>query len=1000
MRHPRSLLPVAATLAAACAPLPGPSRPDAAGHETLSITVSEGTTLGFDLSPDGQQIVFDLLGQLWTLPAAGGEARPLTDAVRDTAEDLDPAWSPDGRTIAFRGERNGRAGLWLVEVATGAVRQATQLAEPDGFEGSVAWRPDGKEIAFVRKADHDVLAVLDPATLAVRPLAIAGTADNDLRDPAWAPGGRLGFVTGGWQGGPVATTDGIGGAAPPLTDDSVRALAPAFAPDGTRLAFLARDASGRLQAWVQELAGSTPRTATRLTDHADLTPTRVRWTPDGTALVYSADGGLWRVPAAGGAPTRIPFTARLSIRREKRPPAPARFPEPGVRQAAHGFSDLELSPDASRIAILALGKLWVMPVGGAPRAVADVPLTARHLAWRPDGTELAWSAGPWDREDLFGTDVETGATRPLSSLPGREVLPAWSPDGRHLVFVHAAPGGRRMLRLAAADALPAADTGSARSIGLTLVPWTAPDAMAPQWSPASDGILTLAGGFGSAAPPSGRFLRLSGGARMVTKFPDSPIYFRWTDGALTWVRHDRLWRAAFDSTGLLGEPEPLGESAALFASAARDGTLLFVSGGGLTLRAPDGTERRLGWPLAFTPPMPPPLLIRNLRVIAGDGSAPAVRDVLVERGRIARIGAPGSIRAGRADVLDAAGRTAIPGLMDLHAHAYQPALLPGHLYFGVTTLRDQGSTMAMLVAGSDAFAAGVAEGPRVAVGGFQYYTDWAYDGDQERGIEPEADPAHVRRSVALAAAFGAQHVKTRTFRRWDINARIIAEAHRLGMRATGHCAYQLPLVAAGMDAQEHGGFCGPRGGTGSYDDIIQLYRAAGTGVVPTIIYGAFAARVGADSTLLARDEELAAFAPPREDLGWMVEMSAEDRREAEGWAAAARRVTARAHRAGVTVGVGTDVWQVPAAVHFELEELVGAGLTPLEAIGAATAGSARILGAEAELGTIAVGKRADLVILDADPLADIRNTRRIWRVLMDGRVVDRDAIRAAATAWR
>jgi imidazolonepropionase-like amidohydrolase len=580
------------------------------------------------------------------------------------------------------------------------------------------------------------------------------------------------------------------------------------------------------------------------------------------------------------------------------------------------------------------------------------------------------------------------------------VLPAWSPDGRHLAFVHAAPGGRTQLRVVAADALPAADTGSASSIGRLAMPWTAPDVMAPQWSPASDGLLTLAGGFGSPAPLSGRLLRLQGTARMVAKIPDSPIYFRWTAGALTWVRHDRLWRAPFDSTGLLGEPAPLGESAALFASEARDGTLLFVSAGGLTLRAPDGTERRLGWPLAFTPPVPPALLIRNLRVIAGDGSEPAVRDVLIDGGRIARIGAPGSIRPGRAEVLDAAGRTAIPGLMDLHAHADLLALLPAHLYFGVTTLRDQGSTMAMLVAGSEAFAAGVAEGPRVAVGGFQYFTDWAYDGDQWRGIEPEADSAHVRRSVALAAAFGAQHVKTRTFRRWDINARIIAEAHRLGMRATGHCAHQLPLVAAGMDAQEHAGFCGQRGEAGVYDDVFQLYRAAGIGVVPTITYGAFAARMSADPTLLERDAELAAFAPPREDLEWMAEMGAEERRRAEGWADVARRTTASAHRAGVTIGVGTDVWQVPAAVHFELEELVAVGFTPLEAIGAATAGSASVLGAEAELGTIAVGKRADLVVLDADPLADIRNTRRIWRVLMDGRVVDREAIRAAATGWR
>jgi len=108
--------------------------------------------------------------------------------------------------------------------------------------------------------------------------------------------------------------------------------------------------------------------------------------------------------------------------------------------------------------------------------------------------------------------------------------------------------------------------------------------------------------------------------------------------------------------------------------------------------------------------------------------------------------------------------------------------------------------MAPLVAFRDAIAAGVLSGPRVGYGGFQFYSDWSFDEEQGRGIEPEADPQHIKRSVDLAQAFGAQHIKTRTFRRWDINARMILEAHRRGMRATGHCAHLLPLVdAADLD---------------------------------------------------------------------------------------------------------------------------------------------------------------------------------------------------------
>jgi len=1006
--QPRACIALPLFLFAACAQHRPLTPTTSAPTEAVVVELDEGTGLAFDASRDGRWLVIDLLGQLWRVPADGGTAVPMTDAVRDGAEDREPAIAPDGRRVAFRGERGGRQGLWLLE-ADGSVRQLTQLANPDGYDGAAAWSPDGRSLAFTRLLLPDsafprprsVLGILGGSGGVVRALALPGAVGPSVTEPAWHPDGRRVAVVARSNprapGGRIWLVDTAGGSATPLTDSVVHASGPAVSPTGDRIAYFAPDANGRIQVWVQGLEQSTPP-PTRVTSHTDVTPTSIAWSRDGGRLLYGANGKLWSVARAGGAPVPIPFSARLSIRRQAGGLAPARFPQPGVSEPVRGFMGLSLSPDGRRIAMIALGALWVMDVGRSPREVARLPDDARYLSWAPDGAELAWSAGRLEHEDLFVTDLARGTTRRVTSLPGREALPAWSPDGRWIAFVQVAPQQEPRVRLASARGAVVSDTSGAQNLGPGHIDWTGSPAYAPVWSPDGSRILAPAPNYDAARPAQAQMLGLSGAASTVS-LADSPIFVQWTAGALVYVRHARLWRLPFDSTGARGAPEPLGDAPALFPSVSASGDVLYVSEDGLVVRSSSGAERRLGWPLRYTPPVTGPLLIRNVRIIDGSGTPPSTpRDVLVERGRIARIEPAGTIRA-RADTLDAAGQFMIPGMMDLHAHIYAPELLPSALYFGITTMRDQGAPIGSVIAYSDAIAAGAYPGPRVSYGGFQFYSDWAFDAEDGQGIEPEADSAHVRRAVGLAAGLGAQHIKTRTFRRWDINARMVLEAHQRGLRTTGHCAHQLPLVAVGFDTKEHAAFCNGRDDAPIYSDLIRIYRAAGISVVPTVVYTGLAAKLDRPD-YFESDRELAPFILPITSDDWMLRLDSVGRRRMAQTTIVARNVAAALVRAGVTIGTGTDVWQVPTAVHMELEELVAAGLTPIEAIRAATGDAARILGAERELGTIELGKRADLVLLTEDPTADIRNTRRISAVIQEGRVVNRAALRARYAAIR
>jgi Tol biopolymer transport system component len=1002
-------LPLALVAAACAAPQsavqPAPAAAAEPTTRTISFTTDECTYCAFDISPDGRCIVFDLLGQLWRIPAEGGEAVALTDAVADQAEDLDPNFSPDGRWIVFQSDRPGGSGLWILSAEGGAPRMlsgtesASRRASLDPYT-LATWSSDGERLAFMhRTLRQATLHIHDLEDGGTAPLALDEAINGRLRGVAWLPGDRLliqmspatdsaGAL---WL---VDTETGVGEELP-LGRKLRHGLAPS--PDGARLAYFGPDEEGQLQLWLQPLAGGEPR---QLTRQRDVVPLRARWTAAGDEILYSAAGRLWAVSESGGPPREIRFLARVEFERHE-PALPAvRFPEPGEAVPVRGHKGAVLSPDGGRIALIALGQLWVWPVDGEPQAVAELPASAAHPSWSPDAAAIAWSAGWSGGEDLFVTDLATGSSRPLTALPGYAARPSWSPDGGHIAFIYwPAPESTDLREPPRFAVMPAGAALVREASALLHLPeitfdWLLePFAMGqevPVWSPDSDALLY------HARSGEAQLLRLDGEVLPHRYVEGWTTFVHWVaDSSLVYVQGNQLWRAELRGDSV-ERPVLLADEAALYPSVARDGTVLYMAAEGYRLRRPDGSLQALGWPLSFRVPAPAPLLIRRARIIDGTRVAPdGHSDVLVEHGRIARIGPAGSIgqRPGM-QVLEADGRTLIPGLIDLHVHMWDYAAYAASLYHGATTVREMGAPMARAAGLAEAAAAGIHPGARVILGGAQVVPGFPADYRRTGAAAQFVSAEDLERVLTVAQMFGASYVKMYVPGTWSAGAELVRAAHARGMRIGGHCAHPLPLIAAGIAQVEHVIDCLPRSGVQPRADLLRLYHGAGVAIVPSVSFWSHFRRRSTEPGLLPTAPGIRPFLSPflRWWGGWRDDDSVQEASPESTEELAARAAVRAARSQGIAIAAGSDAVTLPGGIHLELEELVAAGLTPMEALVAATSTAARVLGAQDEIGTIEVGKRADLVLLDTDPLEDIRNTRRIWKVIQGGQVVDREGL--------